>query len=172
MNVKTIKADNMLNTFHLDGKKSTESELEKNHDSIVGNYFMNKENGLTKMMLFSENQRRTRLIVKKGPENISLLLKNIAFFYTKNKIAYAIDDAGKKYIAEGNLSSLELELDNRFFFRANRQYIININHVRSFRIYEKVKVKVDMNPTELSDEYFIIISQETVPEFKKWIYTA
>jgi hypothetical protein len=36
MNVKTIKADNMLNTFLLDGKKSTESELEKNHDSIVG----------------------------------------------------------------------------------------------------------------------------------------
>jgi DNA-binding LytR/AlgR family response regulator len=59
-----------------------------------------------------------------------------------------------------------------FFFRANRQYIININHVRSFRVYEKVKVKVDMNPTELNDEYFIIISQETVPEFKKWIYTA
>ena len=172
MNVKTIKADNMLNTFLLDGKKPTENELEKNHDSIVGNYIMNKENGLIKMTHFSEKKRRTRLIVKKGPENISLLLKNIAFFYTKNKIAYAIDNVGKKYIAEGNLSSIELELDNRFFFRANRQYIININHVRSFRVYEKVKVKVDMNPTELNVEYFIIISQETVPEFKKWIYTA
>jgi hypothetical protein len=78
---------------------------------------MNKENGLIKMMHFSEKKKKNKVDSKKGPENISLLLKNIAFFYTKNKIAYAIDDVGKKYIAEGNLSSSNWNLTIDFFPR-------------------------------------------------------
>ena len=97
---------------------------------------------------------------------------NIALFYSENKIVYAIDQHGKKYITENNLSELEQELDQSFFFRANRQYIININHLKSFRTYERVKLKVDMNPGVLHEECHIVISQETAPAFKKWIYSA
>jgi DNA-binding LytR/AlgR family response regulator len=101
-----------------------------------------------------------------------MLLDNIVLFYTENKIVYVIDQSGKKYIVEGTLSSLEHELDNNIFFRANRQYLININHVKSFRTYERVKLRVDMNPGALNDQHFIIISQETAPAFKRWIHTA
>jgi DNA-binding LytR/AlgR family response regulator len=130
------------------------------------------EPGLVKMIHFPERRKRTRLVVKKGAENIFLFLDNIVLFYTENKIVYVIDHAGKKYIADGNLSALENELESSLFFRANRQYIININYIRSFRAYEKVKLKVDMNPGELNDQYYIIISQETAPAFRKWIYAA
>jgi DNA-binding LytR/AlgR family response regulator len=124
------------------------------------------------MIPFPEKKKRTRLVVKNGTENISMLLDNIAFFYSENKIVYAIDQAGKKYIVEGSLSALEIELDSSIFFRANRQYIISINHVKSFRTYEKVKLRVNMNPSELNDKYYIIISQETAAAFRKWIYAA
>jgi DNA-binding LytR/AlgR family response regulator len=117
-------------------------------------------------------KKRTRLVVRKGTENIFMLLNNIVLFYTVNNIVFAIDQAGKKYIAEGNLARLEQELDQNIFFRANRQYIISINHIRSFIIHEKVKLKVNMNPGELNDQHDIIISQETAPAFKKWIYAA
>jgi two-component system, LytTR family, response regulator len=160
----------MLNT--LLAKKENESELLKTRDRMFSNHFGAREPGLVKMIHIPEKKKRTRLVVKKGTENISMPLENIVFFYTKNKIVYAIDYASKKYVVEGTLSRLEPELDSNIFFRANRQYIINISHVKSFRAYERVKLKVDMNPGELNHQYFIIISQETAPAFRKWIYAA
>jgi len=162
----------MRNTLLVENKKASESEMGKTPERMFTNYSGTREPALVKMIHVPERKKRTRLIVKKGIENIFMLLDNIVLFYTENKIVYVIDQSGKKYIAEGTLSSLEHELDNNIFFRANRQYLININHVKSFRAYERVKLKVDMDSDELNNKYFIIISQETAPVFKKWIHTA
>jgi len=162
----------MLNTLLVENKKANESEMGKTPERMFTNYSGTRESALVKMIHVPERKKRTRLIVKKGIENIFMLLDNIVLFYTENKIVYVIDQSGKKYIAEGTLSSLEHELDSNIFFRANRQYLININHVKSFRAYERVKLKVDMDSDELNNKYFIIISQETAPAFKKWIHTA
>jgi DNA-binding LytR/AlgR family response regulator len=137
---------------------------------VTENYLMN--NAYARVINLSRPKRRTRLIVRKGIENIPMLLHNISFFYTENKIVFAIDQFGKKYIAESNLSELEHELDENIFFRANRQYIINVEHIKSFRTHERVKLKVDMNPAELNEHYSIIISQENAQAFRKWIYEA
>ena len=117
-------------------------------------------------------RKRERVVVRQGVDNISLPLSQIVFFYTENKLAYAFDCIGKKYVTEINLASLEHELDENIFFRANRQYIININYIKSFRNYEKVKLIVRMEPNELNEKYCIIISQEKAPIFKRWIYAA
>ena len=162
----------MLNTLFVKDEVVKNNKLVEDQDWMLSNYFSTREPGLVKTIHFPEKKKRTRLVVKKGAENIFILLENIVFFYTENKIVFAIDQTGKKYVTKGNLSTLELELDNNIFFRANRQYIINIAHIKSFRIYERVRLRVEMNPVELNDHHFIIISQETAPAFKKWIYAA
>jgi DNA-binding LytR/AlgR family response regulator len=116
------------------------------------------------------SKKKTRLLVRKGMENISLRLDEIALFYTENKIVYVVDEAGKKYLADKNLTDLEEELDEGMFFRANRQYIVNINYVKGFKAYEKVKLLVDLTLPEIN--HCIIISQETAPAFRKWMYEA
>ncbi|HEY2720329.1 MAG TPA: LytTR family DNA-binding domain-containing protein, partial [Chitinophagaceae bacterium] len=116
------------------------------------------------------NRKRTRLIVKKGLENISLRLEDIVLFYTENKVVYVVDKWSKKYIVDKNLGDLEEDLDSAIFFRANRQYIININYIKGFKSYEKVKLQLDLINPELN--YSIIISQETAPAFRKWMHEA
>ncbi|MFI5187133.1 MAG: LytR/AlgR family response regulator transcription factor [Chitinophagales bacterium] len=116
------------------------------------------------------NRKRTRLIVKKGLENISLRLEDIVLFYTENKMVYVVDRYSKKYIVDRNLGELEEELDTAIFFRANRQYLININYIKGFKSYEKVKLQLDLVNPELN--YSIIISQETAPAFRKWMHEA
>ncbi|MEJ0102646.1 MAG: LytTR family DNA-binding domain-containing protein [Bacteroidota bacterium] len=116
------------------------------------------------------SKKKTRLLVRKGLENISLRLDEIALFYTENKIVYVIDHTGKKYLADKNLTDLEDELDDNIFFRANRQYIVNINYVKGFKAYEKVKLIVDLSIPVIN--HCIIISQETAPAFRKWMYEA
>lgn len=115
-------------------------------------------------------KRKTRLIVKKGMENIALKLDDVALIYTESKVVFVIANNEKKYIYDKNLSELEQELDKSIFFRANRQCIVNINYIRGFKPFEKVKLQVDLTFANLPNK--IIVSQETSPHFKKWIYEA
>ena len=58
-------------------------------------------------------------------------------------------------------------MDPSVFFRANRQYLVNINFVKGFKAYERVKILLDLSIT--MNGHQIIISQETAPQFRKWI---
>jgi DNA-binding LytR/AlgR family response regulator len=120
--------------------------------------------------LYNIKKKKTRLLVQKGIENILLRMDDIILFYTENKITYVIDRFEKKYLSDYSLTDLERELDGVSFFRANRQYIINVDYVKSFRACDKVKIRVEMNLHVLS--HSIIVSQETAPAFRKWMYEA
>jgi DNA-binding LytR/AlgR family response regulator len=110
---------------------------------------------------FINTRKRTRLMVKSGRENIPLLLENIALLYTQNKVVYVIDRFSKKHLSDKTLTQLEDELDKTIFFRANRQYIINIGYVKSFKPFQKVKLQVEINTSDIS--HVVIISQEIAP---------
>jgi DNA-binding LytR/AlgR family response regulator len=58
-------------------------------------------------------------------------------------------------------------LDHSIFFRANRQYIINFNFIKSFNPIKKVKLLVNMEVPDLEEP--LIISQQVSPAFKKWM---
>jgi len=166
----------MLNAFEYNGidyllkpvdKESLRKALTKYR--MLEKHFTD-QHAINGLMKYLGNHKKKRLLVKKGLENISLRLDDIALFYTENKIVYVIDRWGKKYMADKNLSELEIELDTDTFFRANRQYIININFVRGFKSYEKVKLLVDLTLADLN--HFIIISQEMAPQFREWMHNA
>ena len=82
---------------------------------------------------------KTRLIVRKGNENIALKLEDIAFIFRDHTVIIAVDKNEKKYLCDKNLSALEEELDPSLFFRANRKYLINIHYIKGFRSFEKSK---------------------------------
>lgn len=113
------------------------------------------------------SKKKARLLVRKGDEYISLDVQDVIFIYRNDTVVFVIDKNEKKYLIDKNLSVLEAELDPNTFFRANRQYIININFVRGFRIFEKVKIAVSLKVPH--SDHPIIISQKTAPLFKRWI---
>ncbi|MEI9808063.1 MAG: LytTR family DNA-binding domain-containing protein [Bacteroidota bacterium] len=166
----------MLNAFEYNGidyllKPVDTESLRKalNKYRMLEKHFTN-HNSITNLLQYIGNHKKKRMIVKKGMENISLRLEDVVLFYTENKIVYVIDRWGKKYLADKNLSEMEEELDNTIFFRANRQYIININFVRGFKSYEKVKLMVELTLPELNHP--IIVSQEMAPQFREWMHNA
>ena len=125
---------------------------------------------MNNLLQYVGNHKKKRIVVKKGMENISLRLDDVVMFYTENKIVYVIDRFGKKYLGDKNLGELEQYLDEETFFRANRQYIVNINFIKGFKTFEKVKLQVDLSVAEIN--HTIIISQETAPQFREWMYNA
>ena len=159
----------MLNAFEHNGidyllKPVDEKDLGK----TLAKYKTLQNHFIDNSFIRSFQQRsRTRLLVRKGIENIPLPTQNIVVIYTENKLVYVIDKEGKKYVADKHLGELEQELDNTMFFRVNRQYIINISFIKSYKTYEKVKLQVDLTMPDL--HHHIVISQETAPCFRKWI---
>jgi DNA-binding LytR/AlgR family response regulator len=166
----------MLNAFEYNGidyllKPVDKESLRKalNKYRMLEKHFTN-HHSINNLLQYLGNHKKKRMIVKKGMESISLRLEDIVLFYTENKIVYVIDRWNKKYLADKNLSELENELDDAIFFRANRQYIININFVRGFKSYEKVKLMVDLTLPDLN--HCIIVSQEMAPQFREWMYNS
>jgi DNA-binding LytR/AlgR family response regulator len=112
-------------------------------------------------------KKKTRLIVRKRDEYIALKIDEVAFIYRDESIIVVVDKAEKKYLVDKNLTQLESDLDSLTFFRANRQYLININYIRSFKTVDKVKLQVHLKIPHA--EHQIIISQKIAPTFKKWL---
>jgi len=81
-----------------------------------------------------------------------------------------LDTNCKKYMVEQTLTELEELLDGSRFFRANRQYIININFIKAFKSFDKVKMLLDLNIAGI--DHTIIISQENCAPFKRWMYES
>lgn len=130
-------------------------------------HFINGINPLHKFINSFGEKKKTRLIVRNGLEHVVLHIDDIALFYTENKIVYVLDKNGKEYMADKNLSDLEQLLDKNCFFRVNRQNIVHINYIRSFKAFERVKLQIELTLSDLNHN--IIVSQETAPLFKKWM---
>ena len=160
----------ILNAFEHNGidyllKPVDERDIEKTLSKYktLKNHFAGQHSFVRSFL----KKNRTRLLVRKGIENIALKICDIAIAYTENKLVFIIDKDGKKYMTDKHLGELEQELDNNIFFRVNRQYIVNIGFVKSYKAYEKVKLLVDLTMPELHHQ--IIVSQEMAPCFRKWI---
>jgi DNA-binding LytR/AlgR family response regulator len=107
------------------------------------------------------------LIVRKGEEYITLSVKDIVFIYRSDTIVIVTDKQERKYLCDKNLTQLEEELDAGLFFRVNRQYLVNINFIKSFKAVDKVKLEVFLKIPH--SDHPIIVSQKTAPQFRKWI---
>jgi len=129
-------------------------------------HFLNNHENLLHYLSEKDTARKSRIVVKKGIEFQSILLEEVAYFYTEQKITFLITKEGKKYLVDKNLKELEEELDPKKFYRANRKFIINIDYIRSYRSYDKIKILVELT-IPITEE--IIVSQESAIDFRKWI---
>ncbi len=110
---------------------------------------------------------KDRIIVKKGIEFQSIKAEDVAYFYTEHKLIFVVDKCGKKYMAQANnLTDLMSQLNKRIFYRANRKYIININFIKKYKPFDRVKVEVELS---VQSPECVVISQENAGSFKNWI---
>ncbi|ULQ52948.1 LytR/AlgR family response regulator transcription factor [Flavihumibacter fluvii] len=87
--------------------------------------------------------------------------------FLRDSLNYLITREAEKYpIDYGSLDEIEALLDPRLFFRANRQYIININAIQRVTPHENQKLTVTLSAMPKTD---IDISKEKSPAFRKWL---
>lgn len=108
-----------------------------------------------------------RILVKKGREFMVIRYEDVAYFFIENGVSYLIDAKSHcKYIMAQPLRNIELTVNSKYFFRATKKYLVNINAVVKFRPMRKGKLEVQLcpDPTEV-----VIISQLKAGMFKRWL---
>jgi DNA-binding LytR/AlgR family response regulator len=111
---------------------------------------------------------KSKIIAKRGNTYIPLNIRNIAVFYSVDRLIFAIDFSGKKFIIDKCLTEIEETVNTKNFFRVNRSVIINSDAIKEFKVIEYGKIIIHLaSPEWMKGD--IQVSQYTAPYFREWI---
>jgi DNA-binding LytR/AlgR family response regulator len=109
---------------------------------------------------------RTRFLVSRGEMFVPLPVESVAFLFSRNRITSAVTFDGKRYVLDFTLDGLEDQLDPERFFRASRQFMVNIEAVSKVHTFFNGKLILETLPAH--DEK-ITVSREKARVFKPWL---
>ena len=110
---------------------------------------------------------KQRFVVNIRNQWMPVAVKDIACF-TKEVLNYIYLFNGERYLLDvDTLDEVEEVVDPGQFYRANRQYIINIDAVQSVKPVENSKLLIRLK--DPNQKFEIDMSREKAPVFKKWM---
>lgn len=98
-----------------------------------------------------------------------LRTEEVAFFYTCEEHVTAHTFAGEVLAIDRTLEALSSVLDERDFYRANRQFIIARKALKDISVWFGSRLALNLS---IETPERIIISKARVPKFKKWLTGA
>jgi len=131
--------------------------------------FRNDNTGLIDRLVqsFNEKQsrRKTHFLVPHKDKLLPLAIDDIAYFNAEMKIARAVTFDNKSYSLDYSLDELMKNLNEEYFFRVNRQYIVSHKAVKDISVWFMGKLAVNLN-VPVSERVFV--SKGRVSDFKRW----
>lgn len=116
-----------------------------------------------KSLIKEEKQKLSRILVKIGYNLKIVPTDEVSCFYSENKIVY-LQTKERNYPTDFTLDELQEVLDDKKFFRVNRQFIINSNFIKNIHTSPYYKVEMEFQPEEE-----ITVSRDRVKDFKDWL---
>jgi len=112
------------------------------------------------------NIQNPTIEVSKGGKTILLPHPDISYAYLSDGYCYIKIFEGDGFITTYTLDEVARILGDIYFFRVNRQILINRNSCTAYRSVENGKIEIDLNP---SFKQPVIVSQKRARDFRKWV---
>ena len=109
---------------------------------------------------------RTRFLISGEDKLFTLQVEDIAYFYSENKITFAVTKQNREHIIDLSLDRLMEQLNPDIFFRSSRQTVISINAIERIESYFLGKAILHVKPP-FKDK--IIVSRDKIPQLKLWL---
>ena len=109
---------------------------------------------------------KSRFLIKRGHQFISLPVTEIRYFYSKEKICFAKTADNKDYMIPHTIAEVEEMVSPDLFFRASRKYVLSHGAIAKILLWFNGKLKVEIQPG--ASEH-LMISRERVNNFKAWL---
>lgn len=113
-----------------------------------------------------EKRYRTRFLISGVDKLITLKIEDIAYFYSENKITFAVCNDGKEYVIDLSLDKLADQLEPDLFYRANRQTILSVGAIQKIEPYFNNRLIISVIPPFKEK---ILVSKEKISSFKMWL---
>ena len=110
-----------------------------------------------------EKNHKKRFTVKIGQHLKVISTDEIECFFSENKIVY-LQTKERNFPTDFTLDELQEVLDEKKFFRVNRQFIISSDFIKNIHTSPYYKVELEFQPEEE-----ITVSRDRVKEFKEWL---
>jgi DNA-binding LytR/AlgR family response regulator len=116
-----------------------------------------------KQLIKKDKTTLSRILVKIGYNLKIVQTQEVSCFYSENKIVY-LQTQERAFPSDFTLDELEDILDDKKFFRVNRQFIINSDYIKNIHTSPNYKVELEFQPKEE-----ITVSRDRVKDFKDWL---
>ena len=116
-----------------------------------------------KELIKKDKTTLSRILVKIGYNLKIVQTQEVSCFYSENKIVY-LQTQDRAYPSDFTLDELEDALDEKKFFRVNRQFIVNSDYIKNIHTSPNYKVELEFQPQEE-----ITVSRDRVKDFKDWL---
>ncbi len=148
-------------------KSELKSALDKFH--LMQSKFSNKVYLKQMAELFANfnntQKYKERFAVHIGRSVTLVPVEDVALF-SKEEVIYLVNKEGKKFITDfRSLDEVQELIDPKIFFRANRQYIVHLPFIESYRSDDTGKLSLKMRSIKTDD---LVVSKEKATDFRKW----
>lgn len=109
---------------------------------------------------------KQRLLTYVRNELVPVNIDDIAYIYVEHKITYIVCNDGKRSTSNDSLDHIYSSLDNKVFFRANRQIIVSIEAISKITKYGNNALKIETTP---KSEVDIVIGKNKAAQFRQWL---
>jgi DNA-binding LytR/AlgR family response regulator len=161
---KEYSIDYLLKPIDRKELKSALEKFEKLHSTLNLTELVSLKN----LLIEKSEEYQERFRVTYGDNYLSVMVDDIAYFFSEDRYTYLVTKSGKQHIINFNLSELENKLNPKDFFRINRKFIINFNAILKMTSYTKSRVKIELDPP-LPYSMEAIVSVEKSGDFKEWL---
>lgn len=112
---------------------------------------------------------RSSFLVQKKESFIPIKSTDFAYFFIEYGVVRGTTIDNQTYSFNEKLEDLESDLDPELFFRANRQYLIQRDAIKSLETYFNSRLVVNLQPQETDK---VIVSKANASRLKAWLKHA
>lgn len=109
---------------------------------------------------------RTRFLVKHAQKLVSIEVKDIAYFFSEERLVFFKTTDNRRMLVDYLLDDLQEMMDPKHFFRINRSMLISSKSIAKIDDYFGSRLILQLKPA-LEKE--VLVSREKVSGFKVWL---
>lgn len=159
--------DYLLKPIHQERLLETLNKFERLNKKQLKEYYQQSQVLEVLQSLSNPDKKyRTRFLISSSDKLFTLQIEEISYFYSENRITFAVTRQSKEFIIDLSLDKLSEQLNPDLFFRTNRQTIVSVGAIQRIEPYFQNKIIVHVKP-EFREK--ILVSREKISAFKVWL---
>jgi two-component system, LytTR family, response regulator LytT len=162
INVERLKDATTVSGYGLNNESFSRKNLETVFEKMEALKKLVHGHGLDDIL----STGKRSFLVYKHHKYVTVSTKDIAFFFIRHECTIIVCSDYREYIVNQSLDQIQSLVNERQFFRVNRQYLINFSSVKEVEHYFARKLSVSLF-TPAPEK--LLVPKEKATQFLQWL---